>query len=182
MKVSRVCVYCGSSIGNEPAFEEAADRFGEILARSGVGLVYGGGGIGLMGVIARAVLREGGHVTGIIPEFLQKREIRFDEVSELIVTETMHERKQKMFELSDAFVALPGGIGTLEETVEMMTWAQLERHNHPIILANLQGFWNPLVELFDHFIERKFTHSRLRSLYSVVDKVEDVLPRIEAVL
>ena len=156
--------------------------FGEILARSGVGLVYGGGGIGLMGVIARAVLREGGHVTGIIPDFLQKREIRFDDVSELIVTETMHERKQKMFELSDAFVALPGGIGTLEETVEMMTWAQLERHNHPIILANLQGFWDPLVQLFDHFIERKFTHSRLRSLYSVVDKVDDIIPRIEAVL
>lgn len=182
MKVSNVCVYCGSSIGNEPAFEEAADRFGQILARSGVGLVYGGGGIGLMGVIARAVLREGGHVTGIIPAFLQKREIRFDDVSELIVTETMHERKQRMFEMSDAFVALPGGIGTLEETVEMMTWAQLERHSHPIVLANLQGFWDPLVELFDHFIERKFTHGHLRSLYSVVDKVDDVLPRIEAAL
>lgn len=182
MKPSKVCVYCGSSIGNEPAFEEAADRFGQILAQSGVGLVYGGGGIGLMGVIARAVLREGGHVTGIIPGFLQKREIRFDDVSELIVTETMHERKQRMFEMSDAFVALPGGIGTLEETVEMMTWAQLERHSHPIVMANLQGFWDPLVELFDHFIERKFAHSRLRSLYSVVDKVEDILPRIKAAL
>lgn len=182
LKLENVCVYCGSSTGSEPGFVVSADQFGRILARENVGLVYGGGGIGLMGVIARAAMENGGRVTGIIPEFLIKREMRFDDVSELVVTQSMHERKQLMFERADAFVVLPGGIGTLEEAVEMLTWAQLGRHNMPIIIANLNGFWDPLIELFDHIIKADFARSNIRGIYAVVDKVEDILPRIRATL
>ncbi|MBI1262813.1 MAG: TIGR00730 family Rossman fold protein [Rhizobiales bacterium] len=181
-QLKNICVYCGSSTGSEPSFLEAAETFGRILAYENVGLVYGGGGIGIMGVIARTVMQENGRVTGIIPDFLQKREVRFDEVSEFIVTTSMHERKQLMFERSDAFVVLPGGIGTLEEAVEMLTWAQLGRHNLPIIIANLNGFWDPLIELFDHIIKAGFARSNIRGIYAVVDKVEDILPRIRATL
>lgn len=180
MKVSSVCVYCGSSEGNDPGFYEAADQFGRILAKNGVHLVYGGGNVGLMGALARAAIEEGGEVTGIIPDFLTKSEIPLCAVHDLIVTDSMHTRKRIMFERSQAFVALPGGIGTLEELIEMLTWAQLGRHNHPIVLANLQGFWNPLIQLLDHMIARQFAGSNIRRFYGVVDKVDDILPRIEA--
>lgn len=181
-KVGAVCVYCGSSDGNEPRFLEAAERFGTLLARSGVELVYGGASIGVMGAVAKAVLAEGGRVTGVIPEFLTRVEVQLSDVSELIVTDSMHTRKRKMFERSNAFVALPGGIGTLEEVIEMLTWAQLGRHNRPIVIANLDGFWDPLIELFDHIIKAGFARSNIRRIYSVVDNVEDILPRIEAAL
>jgi uncharacterized protein (TIGR00730 family) len=181
-KVGAVCVYCGSSDGNEPRFLEAAERFGTLLARSGVELVYGGASIGVMGAVAKAVLAEGGRVTGIIPEFLTRVEVQLRDVSELIVTDSMHSRKRQMFERSNAFVALPGGIGTLEEVIEMLTWAQLGRHNRPIVIANLDGFWDPLIELFDHIIKAGFARSNIRRIYSVVDNVEDILPRIEAAL
>ena len=134
MKLTSLCVYCGSSMGTAPAIMAAADRFGGLMAASGVELVYGGGGIGVMGALARAVLAEGGKVTGIIPKFLTEVEAGFHEVSELIITDSMHERKQLMFERSQAFVALPGGIGTVEETIEMLTWAQLGRHSYPIVI------------------------------------------------
>lgn len=182
MKISNICVYCGSSEGSEPLFIEAAERFGRILARSGVGLVYGGASIGIMGALARSVLAEGGRVTGVIPEFLTRVEAQLHEANELIVTDSMHSRKREMFERSDAFVALPGGIGTLEETVEMLTWAQLGRHSRPIILANLNGFWEPLIGLLDHMIKSDFARSNIRRIYGVVDQVEDILPRIEAAL
>lgn len=181
-KLASVCVYCGSSAGNDPALLEAAAAFGSILARQGVELVYGGASIGIMGAVAKAVLADGGRVTGVIPEFLTKVEVQLGTVSELIVTDSMHSRNRVMFERSDAFVALPGGIGTLEEVVEMLTWAQLGRHTRPIILANLNGFWDPLVELFDHIIKSGFARSNIRGIYAVVDKVEDILPRIEAAL
>ncbi|MGB3810187.1 MAG: TIGR00730 family Rossman fold protein, partial [Parvibaculum sp.] len=129
-----------------------------------------------------AVLAEGGKVVGIIPDFLTRVEVQLSDVNELIVTDSMHERKWEMFQRSDAFVALPGGIGTLEELIEIMTWAQLGRHSKPIIIANLHGFWDPLIELLDHMIKRQFTHSSVRRFYGVVDKVEDILPRIEAAL
>ena len=180
MKLTSLCVYCGSSTGTEPVFMEAAERFGRILAERGVELVYGGGGIGLMGAVARAVLAGGGKVTGIIPKFLTEVEVEFNEVSELIVTESMHARKQLMFERSQAFVALPGGIGTVEETIEMLTWAQLGRHSRPIVIANIDGFWDPLNELLDHIIKAGFARSDIRRIYSMVDRVEDILPRIEA--
>lgn len=182
MTISNVCVYCGSSNGNEPAYLEAGQEFGRILARSGVGLVYGGGGVGIMGAIARSVMAEGGRVTGIIPEFLCAKEVQLKEITEFIVTDSMHTRKWTMFERSDAFVALPGGVGTLEEVIEMMTWAQLGRHNRPIVFLNLNGFWDPLISLLDHMIKEGFARSQIRSIYSVVDKVEDILPRIEAVM
>ena len=177
-----LCVYCGSSTGSDPAFADAAEALGHILAENDVGLVYGGGRIGLMGICARTVMAEGGHVTGIIPDFLQTTEIAYDGISDLQIVSSMHERKQRMFEQSDAFLALPGGIGTLEETIEMLTWAQLGRHNHPIILLNINEFWDPLIDLFDHMIESGFMRSSIRAQYAVVDRVEHVLPRIEAAL
>lgn len=182
MKLSSLCVYCGSSTGTDPHFMEAGDAFGRLMAKSNVELIYGGGGVGVMGAVARAVLAEGGRVTGIIPKFLTEIEVEFKEVSELIVTESMHARKQLMFERSQAFVALPGGIGTVEETIEMLTWAQLGRHSNPIIIANLNGFWDPMIELLDHIIKAGFARSSIRRIYSVVDKVEDIIPRIEASL
>ena len=138
--IRTVCVYCGSSPGTDPAFLEAARRFGKILASERVGLVYGGGSRGLMGAVATSVLDNGGPVTGIIPEFLQNREQTLRRAQEIIVTPDMHVRKQTMFDRADGFVALPGGIGTLEELVEQLTWAQLGRHKKPIIIANICGF------------------------------------------
>ena len=182
MKLGNVCVYCGSRNGAVPAFVEAATRFGGLLAEADVGLVYGGASIGIMGALAKSVLANGGKVVGVIPDFLSKFEVPLRDVSELIITDSMHTRKRTMFERSDAFVALPGGIGTLEELIEMLTWAQLARHNHPIILANLNGFWDPLIELLDHMIQQQFADSGIRRFYGVVDKVEDILPRIEAAL
>lgn len=182
MSISNVCVYCGSQDGGDPDLVEAATRFGGLLAKADVGLVYGGASIGVMGALARAVLDSGGRVTGVIPEFLFKEEVPLHSVSELIVTDSMHTRKRTMFDRSDAFVALPGGIGTLEELIEMLTWAQLGRHRHPIIIANLKGFWNPLIDLVNHMIETKFVNNGIRRFYGVVDRVEDILPRIEAAI
>ena len=153
-----ICVYCGSNAGNAPEYAEAAERLGRDMAAAGVRLVYGGGSIGLMGIVARAVMDNGGQATGIIPQFLKDREVMLEEVSELIVTADMHERKRIMFERSDAFVALPGGIGTLEEVIEVMTWAQLEQHAKPILIANINGFWDPLVEVFGRMTDDGFLH------------------------
>jgi uncharacterized protein (TIGR00730 family) len=178
--VDNVCVYCGSGSGMNPSFAEAARQLGQELAQAGVGLVYGGGGLGLMGETARAVLAHGGHVTGIIPDFLSAKERMLHEVQELIVTKDMHQRKQMMFERSDAFVALPGGIGTLEELVEQLTWSQLGRHNKPIVLANIDGFWNPLCRLLDHMREQAFIREGLHVSFITVERVEDILPQIAA--
>src|SRR5580704_16375835 len=146
-EINALCVYCGSSPGTDPAFVAAARSFGKILAKNGVRLVYGGGSVGLMGALANAVLDDDGAVTGIIPEFLTKRERPGRRSQEMIVTGDMHERKRTMFDRADGFVALPGGIGTLEEVVEQMTWAQLGRHKKPILIANINGYWNPLLTL-----------------------------------
>ena len=143
-----ICVYCGSGPGRNPAFAKAARDFGQILASAEIGLVYGGGSLGLMGETARSVIRHGGRVTGIIPAFLSAREQMLLEAHELVVVDNMHQRKHLMFMKSDAFVALPGGLGTLEELVEQLTWSQLEQHQKPIVLANIDGFWDPLLALF----------------------------------
>jgi uncharacterized protein (TIGR00730 family) len=156
-----------------------ARAFGRALAEAGIGLVYGGGAIGLMGAVARAVLEAGGQVTGVIPRFLVEREVMLAEVQELLVTEDMHERKRLMFERSDAFVALPGGIGTLEELVEQLTWAQLGRHDKPILIADLDGFWGPLLTLFDHIAAEGFVRHGLGVPYVVVTRVEDIVPALE---
>ena len=178
-KIRKICVYCGSSPGADPAFLAAAELFGEILARNGIGLVYGGGDLGLMGATARAVLRSGGHVTGIIPRFLHKRENMLIDVQELIVVEDMHERKRLMFEKADAFVALPGGIGTLEELVEQLTWVQLDRHDKPVLIADIGGFWAPLLALLDHMREQGFIRAPFEARYLVRQRIEEVLPALQ---
>src|SRR5690606_32713867 len=157
--IRNVCVYCGSGPGTDPSFIKAAHAFGAIMAENHVRLIYGGGSVGLMGAVAASVLAKGGQATGIIPEFLAGRERPMVDVQELIVTRDMHERKRIMFERSDAFVALPGGIGTLEELVEQLTWAQLGRHKKPILIANINGFWDPLRALLDHMKELAFIHT-----------------------
>lgn len=174
-----VCVYCGSGPGRTPSYMEAAETLGAALAEAGIGLVYGGGSNGLMGEIARSVLENGGHVTGIIPEFLVQKERMMTDVNELIVTKDMHERKMTMFEKSDGFVALPGGMGTLEEVVEMITWAQLERHAKPIILCNVDDYWKPLMSLIDHMRAEKFIRMGLEFSLDVVNSAEEVLPTFE---
>ena len=178
--IRTICVYCGSGAGTDPAFAAAARQFGGILAKSGIGLVYGGGSIGLMGEIAEAVLDHGGRVTGIIPEFLTVRERILHESQEIIVTRDMHERKQTMFERADAFVALPGGIGTLEELVEQLTWAQLGRHKKPVLIANIAGFWDPLCALLDHMRELQFIRAEFSVELLVAKRVEDILPMVTA--
>ena len=177
-KINAICVYCGSSPGSDPIFVETARRFGQVLAENGVRLVYGGGSIGLMGAIAESVRKHGGEATGIIPEFMTKREHPLRLAQELIVTRDMHERKRTMFERADAFVALPGGIGTLEEVVEQLTWAQLGRHKKPILFANINGYWNPLLALIAHMRELEFMPGALRVDFLVADRVEDILPKL----
>ena len=181
-RVETVCVYCGSGAGENPAFADAARALGQALASADTRLVYGGGDLGLMGIVARSVLKHGGHVTGIMPGFLHGRERMLVDVHELIVVDSMHERKHLMFERSDAFVALPGGIGTLEEFVEQLTWSQLGRHRKPIVLVNIHGFWDPLLELFDKMIGHNFIRSGFELKMSVADSAHDVLPVIHRVL
>ncbi len=178
-KIRKICVYCGSGPGTDPAFVEGARAFGAILAKNGVGLVFGGGAVGMMGAIAKSVLDHGGTVTGIIPEFLVAREHAMRGADNLIVTRDMHERKRKMFEMADAFVAMPGGIGTLEEVVEQITWVQLGRHRKPILLANIKNFWEPLCALIDHMKHLKFIRDDLNFDLLVADKVEDILPMLQ---
>ena len=176
-KIKSICVYCGSGPGTDPAFVDAAEQFGRALAENGVRLVYGGGKVGLMGAISRATLDAGGEVTGIIPEFLVARE--HARGNGLIVTRDMHERKRKMFEMADAFVAMPGGVGTLEEIVEQITWAQLGRHKKPVLLASIGGFWDPLCALFEHMKSLEFIREGLEFDLLVADKVENILPMLE---
>ena len=172
----KLCVYCGSGPGIDPIYAEAARTLGKDIANNELGLVYGGGSLGLMGETARAVLDAGGHVTGIIPDFLVKREQMLTDVQQLIVTQDMHERKMTMFEHADGFVALPGGVGTLEELVEISTWAQLDQHDKPILLANIGGYWNGLIELFQHMRAQEFIRAGLDVHFEVVDRAEDIVP------
>jgi uncharacterized protein (TIGR00730 family) len=174
--IRTICVYCGSGPGSEPVFIETAEAFGREMARNGIRLVYGGGSVGLMGTVARSVLKNGGYVTGIIPEFLKSRERMLDEVQETIVVPDMHTRKRLMFERADAFVALPGGIGTLEELVEQMTWAQLGRHTKPILMLSIKSFWKPLLTLFAHMRDSGFIRPGLELNYLVAERVEEVIP------
>jgi uncharacterized protein (TIGR00730 family) len=179
-KIKTVCVYCGSGPGTNHRFVEAAIALGKILADNGVSLVYGGGSNGLMGAIAKSTLDHGGNVIGIIPEFLISRENAMARVQELIVTPDMHERKRMMFERSDAFVALPGGIGTLEELVEQLTWQQLGRHTKPVLLANIDSFWEPLLALLAHMRATEFIRPTLAVEFLKAEQVEDILPRLRA--
>ena len=179
-QIKTVCVYCGSGPGTNPRFVEAAIALGKALAENSIRLVYGGGSIGLMGALAKSVLDHGGSVTGIIPEFLRSREKALTRVQEMIVTPDMHERKRLMFERSDAFVALPGGIGTLEELVEQLTWQQLGRHSKPVLLANVDNFWEPLMALLAHMRATAFIRPSLTVEILKAERVEDILPRLRA--
>jgi uncharacterized protein (TIGR00730 family) len=177
-----ICVYCGSGPGKNPAFATAARQFGKILAKNGIELIYGGGSIGLMGELAKSVLKHGGKVTGVIPEFLIERERMLEQAQDIIVTTDMHERKRIMFERSDAFVALPGGVGTLEELVEQLTWSQLGRHKKPILAVNVENFWDPLCALLDHMEALEFIRPGLTVKLLVAEKVDDILPRLRQAL
>jgi hypothetical protein len=180
-KIESICVYCGSSSGVDTSFEAAARQLGKSMAERGIRLVYGGGTHGLMGAVAGGVMEHGGKVTGIIPDFLMRHERSpdaMDQLDDFIVTQDMHTRKQLMFERADAFITLPGGIGTLEEVVEMITWGQLDRHNKPIAFANLNGFWNPFITLIDHMADGGFLHSQNKIKPLFIDDIDAVVPAI----
>ena len=177
-----ICVYCGSGTGRNPVYAEAARTLGRELGNNGIGLVYGGGSLGLMGEVARATLQSGGRVTGIIPGFLTEKEKMLRDVDDLILTEDMHERKRLMFERSDAFVALPGGVGTLEELVEQLTWVQLGRHAKPVVVANIAGFWNPFLSLLTHMKAETFIRPGLDLSFTVVDDAMKIVPAVLASL
>ena len=179
-KISSLCAFCGSKVGDDPAHKEAARRLGRIMAERGVRLVYGGGRIGLMGVVAEAVHQGGGEVIGVIPEFLMDLEVGNDEIGELLVTKSMHTRKQTMFSLSDGFVALPGGLGTIDETIEVVTWKQLRQPTKPVVVMNVGGYWVGLTALVDQIIAGGFAHEAIRELFTVVDGPEAVFEALES--
>ncbi|ESW65109.1 TIGR00730 family Rossman fold protein [Mesorhizobium sp. M0761] len=179
--IRSVCVYCGSSPGRDEIYAKAGHLLGRSLAKAGLRLVYGGGTKGIMGAVAEGALKAGGKVTGIIPRFLinkEATETALDRLDELLITDNMHERKHKMFEKSDAFVALPGGIGTVEEIVEIMTWGQLGHHRKPIVFANVQGFWDPMLALLDHMASEGFIHTAQRVKPLVVEDPEAIVAAI----
>ena len=178
-RIKSICVYCGSGAGVEPAYEVAARTLASPSPGAGIGLVYGGGGNGLMGAIARAALSAGGAVTGIIPDFLHRQRQASARNSGNHHRPGHAYAKRLMFERADAFVALPGGIGTLEELVEQLTWVQLERHTKPVVIADIDGFWQPLLDLFAHMRERRFIQPSFEVRYLVAEKIEDVVPMIE---
>ncbi len=177
-QIRNICLYCGSASGNDPAFTRAAQSFGRLIATAGIGLVYGGASCGLMGAAAHAALAAGGHVTGVIPDFFDEYEVAEKRISDLIIVKDMHERKRIMFERSDAFVAFPGGIGTLEELAEQLTWIQLGQHRKPLIIADINGFWGPLLALISHMRESAFIRPSHEIRYQVAQTVEDILPMI----
>jgi len=177
-RIRSIAVFCGSQRGNDPAFAESAHALGEGLVEAGIRLVYGGGRVGLMGVLADAVLARGGEVVGVIPDFLVRREVGHAGVTRMLNADSMHGRKQRMFELSDAFVSLPGGIGTLDETIEIITWRQLGLHDKPVLLCDVAGSAQPLLATVDAAIERGFASPKSRALFEVLDGVPAVLDRL----
>jgi uncharacterized protein (TIGR00730 family) len=178
--IKSVCVFCGSKHGTDPSWRRTAERLGRLMAERDIRLVYGGGRIGLMGVLADAVLVGGGRVTGVIPDFLVKLEVGNGNVTELVIVDSMHERKRRMFELSDAFVVLPGGLGTLDETFEIITWKQLRQHSKPIVVINAGGYWTPFATLIDAIIAGGFAHPAVAELFTMVDDADAVFPALAA--
>ncbi len=176
--IHAVAVFCGSRTGNDPLYRAAAQALGHGLAKAGIRLVYGGGRIGLMGVMADAALAAGGRVTGVIPEFLTRREVAHAAITELIVTDSMHSRKQHMFEAADAFISLPGGLGTLDETIEIITWHQLGLHRKPILICDVSGSAAPFLATIEAAIDAEFAHPAARELFEVVDGVPAALRRL----
>lgn len=173
--IQSVTVYCGSRAGHDPDMKIIAENLGASLAQRGLRLVYGGGSIGLMGLIARAHMREGGHVTGVIPDFLDKQEVGERSVNQFIQVPDMHTRKALMIEEGDAFVIIPGGIGTLEELTEVLTWKQLELHHKPIFLLNHKGYWQPFLDLLSHFEAHGFAYDGIHNLVTPVPDIEALM-------
>ena len=180
-EIKSICVFCGSSSAVAETHKDAARRFGAILAENGVRLIYGGGRVGLMGLVANGAAQAGGEVIGVIPDFLERIEVGNCEISELVVTDSMHARKAKMYELADAFVTLPGGLGSLDETFEVITWTQLKLSAKPFVVVNVDGYWRPLLALIDHVIAAGFARPANRDILQVVDDVEAVLPALRAI-
>jgi uncharacterized protein (TIGR00730 family) len=179
--VTSLCVFCGSSSRVAESYRHAAGELGAAIAKRGIRLVYGGGRIGLMGILADAALAAGGEVVGVIPEFLRGLEVAHERLTELRVVPTMHERKRVMFELADAFAVLPGGIGTLDESIEIASWKQLGLHDKPIVVCDVAGFWRPLAALVDHVIEKGFVHPDHARLLTIVPTIDDLFRALDTV-
>ncbi len=179
-EISSICVFCGSKTGNDPAYREAAEWLGRATAERGLRLVYGGGGIGLMGAAVEAALSAGGKVTGVIPDFLMQYEVGKPDIDELIVVDSMYERKKTMFERSDGFVILPGGLGTLDEAFEVITWKQLQLHAKPVVVVDVKGYWRPLGDLIAHCVAGGFAHPAVAGLFTMVDDVELIFGALAA--
>lgn len=178
--IRSLCVLCGSREGNDPAYREAAIRLGMLMVRHGIRLIYGGGSIGLMGIVADAVLAAGGEVTGVIPDFLIRREAGHSRLSELIITGSMHDRKRRMFEMADAFVVLPGGLGTLDETFEIITWKQIRLHDRPIVVLDVGNYWAPLRTVIQAAIDAGFAPPEILDLLCFVSTPDDIFEVIAA--
>ena len=178
-RLDSVCVYCGSSNAADPAFLNDAKALGEAIAAAGMRLVYGGGGVGLMGACAQSAHDAGGRVLGVIPDFLRGRERPLQDV-ETVIVDNMHERKMMMFDAADGFVVLPGGIGTLEEIIELLSWRRLALHEKPVVFYSPRGYWEPLFRLFDHMIAERLLHPDADNDWRAVDRIEDVLPALVA--
>ena len=177
--IKSICVYCASRDGSQPEYATVAREIGKIMAARGIRLIYGGASVGIMGQMARTMLAEGGQVVGVIPSQLDDREVTFEQCTELHVVGSMHDRKKMMFDLSDAFLVLPGGVGTLEEMVEVGTWRQLQLHEKPIVVLNQLGYWQPLIDLFKLMIEREFASDNLHEIFHFVEKLEDIMPAFD---
>ena len=178
--ITSVCVYCGSSGAVDETFRDAAKAVGDALGKRGIRLIYGGGRVGLMGIAADAALAAGGEVVGIIPSHIQSLEIEHTGLTELHIVDDMHTRKRMMAEQSDGFVILPGGLGTLDETFEILTWKQLRLHDKPVVIADIGGYWGPLMGLIDHLIDAGFARPEHRNLYTVTDTVEGIFEALAA--
>jgi uncharacterized protein (TIGR00730 family) len=180
-RIKSLCVFCGSRVGVDPACREAAIRLGELLAARNVRLVYGGGSIGLMGVIADRVLAAGGEVIGVIPDFLMENEVGHHHLTEQIITTSMHDRKRRMFEQADGFVVMPGGLGTLDETFEIITWKQLRLHDSPIVILDVGGYWASLRSLIENMIGAGFASESVTSLFQVVSTPEELFSTLDTI-
>ena len=178
----KICVFCGSSVGENPAYERAAKDLGALIAKNNIELVYGGGKVGLMGALANAVLKNGGKATGVIPSFMEKIDLAHSELSELLITEGMHERKYKMYDLSDCFFVLPGGIGTIDEFAEILTWSQLSLHKKPCVLINTEGYFDDLICFLHKANEEKFLEGKHLELLIIEEDINAAFERVKEVL
>lgn len=178
--MTSLCVYCASSIRVDDVYKNAATELGQLLGERGIRLVFGGGRVGLMGLMADAAMKAGGEVVGVIPRHLEDAEVGHRGISELHIVDNMHVRKEMMFRLADAVAVLPGGLGTLDETFEIITWRQLGLHDKPIVMVDIEGFWQPFLDLVDHVCDKGFASPRVRSLFTTVKRVDQLLATIES--